>query len=1243
MRKFLKKWTAIVTIAAIIVSVSNFSPISAFASSNVTPMIDAGADHSIALKSDGTVLSWGSNEYGQIGVPSSGELDRKLSPEYVPNLSDVTYVTAGAGFSVALKSDRTVWAWGKNADHQLGAASFNNKESNPVKVTGISDVISISTGTGHVIALKSDGTVWTWGSNSRGQLGNGESGFDKSKSTPSQVSGLTNIIAVSGGAEHSLALKSDGTVWSWGYNSASQLGDGTYTNRTTPIQIGLTNVKSISAGQSHSLALKKDGTVWAWGWNANGQLGDGTYVNRNLPVQVSLPVINSISTDVMHSSALDTTGRVWTWGSNTYGQLGDGSTTDSNIPKSIGITNVSQVSSGYLFTLAMKTDGTIAGWGYNVGGQLGSGDRTNKYTPTLITGVTLEEVIPDTEPPTILLTPYTTTLTNQDVKVNVDVTDNVGVQIIKWSNGIVPESFFAANGTDITAARSFVATKNNVFTVWAKDTAGNQSLKTISITNIDKTPPAAPTFTVDRGDPMDGLATVTITYPSDAFIKEYGIRDVWSVYNGPITLSQDSNVKARSTDAAGNVSEVVEVTVRGLSSELHLARAYAAVVKAEESLLQSDVSDARALLYYIAIEYQEAYGLRLDAVQALIDEESAYQLLLDEAISAVAMAEMTIAQNDVETARHLVNSLKPAAKESLNERLDIVQAMIDAYAYQLRLTEATGAVVKVEGSLRQVDLDTARTLVNELNNSDKAALNDRLVRVQESINYGLKVSIATEAVAKAEGTQKQDDVDAARILVDTLNTAEKSSLNTRLDAVQTAIDALNDYVLKLAAATEAVEKAESTKTQDDVNAARPLVNALNAVDKAALGARLDTIQEEIDADAYQAKLTLAVEAVEKAELTRTQDDVDAARLLVNALEDTEKGPLNTRLDAIQAEIDDQDNALVVATEAVEIAEASLLQADVTSAEALVNALPETMEKRNLVKRIVAVKKEMVTANNNVLGFEVTATTKNSIQLGWNKVEGANYYKLERLVNGVVMKTFTLTGTTIKYKDTNLSLNTVYEYRITPKKGTLYLEPTSLESTTFEVVMPEIPTLISASVNEQGILKAVGKGNAAYKLYLVVKSDKGALVSRTSITSLQEKTYGFAKGGNFTVQIEAYDSTNKVSSYSTTEPVQVSEIMLAAPTPMDFRVTVTREGTNVVFRASVLNDLVNEIESYQFEIYDSSNKRLAIGWGSAKENRLEFTNRRGSSITPAGEYTVLVKGKRGISLFSEPVVIKVAVE
>ncbi|MDX8394081.1 MAG: LamG-like jellyroll fold domain-containing protein, partial [Mariprofundales bacterium] len=235
---------------------------------------------------------------------------------------------------------------------------------------------SIAAGFYHTVALKSDGSLWTWGYNNFGQLGDGTT---VNSLVPKQIG--TGFSSIAAGLYHTVALKSDGSLWTWGRNNRGQLGDGTTVNSLTPKQIG-TGFSSIAAGYYHTVALKSNGSLWTWGYNLYGQLGDGTTVNSLVPKQIGTG-FSSIAAGFYHTVALKSDGSLWTWGRNNRGQLGDGTTVNSLVPKQIG-TGFSSIAAGFYHTVALKSDGSLWTWGYNTNGQLGDGTTVNSLIPKQI-------------------------------------------------------------------------------------------------------------------------------------------------------------------------------------------------------------------------------------------------------------------------------------------------------------------------------------------------------------------------------------------------------------------------------------------------------------------------------------------------------------------------------------------------------------------------------------------------------------------------------------------------------------------------------------------------------------------------------------------------------------------------------------------------------------------------------------------------------------------------------------------
>jgi alpha-tubulin suppressor-like RCC1 family protein len=354
----------------------------------------ATSNHTVYVKNDGTVWTWGSNSNGQLGDGTTAD---KLAPLQVSSLTGVRAIAAGSAHSVALKADGTVWVWGSNSNGQLGDGTTIDKLT-PVPVSNLAGITAIAAGSAHTLALKNDGTVWAWGSNSNGQLGDGTT---TQRLNPVQVSILAGIVAIAAGNSHSLALRNiialqnDVTVWAWGSNNRGQLGDGTIVDKWIPIQVfGITGVSDIAAGSFHSVALRNifnltnDGTVWAWGSNSNGQLGDGTIVDKFIPTMVSgLSLMTTVAAGFNHTIALRNNDTTWTWGGNSNGQLGDGTQIDRPIPLPVnGLTGVTAIAAGNKdnVVLTNRNSSTFRAWGLNNKGQLGDGTTTDKLIPASV-------------------------------------------------------------------------------------------------------------------------------------------------------------------------------------------------------------------------------------------------------------------------------------------------------------------------------------------------------------------------------------------------------------------------------------------------------------------------------------------------------------------------------------------------------------------------------------------------------------------------------------------------------------------------------------------------------------------------------------------------------------------------------------------------------------------------------------------------------------------------------------------
>ena len=336
--------------------------------------ISAGNGNSLILSDDGGVWAWG---FWGGDLSPGGKIEQYRVPVQMPGIDHVKSVCAGGDFGLVLKDDGTVWAWGFNNYGQLGIGTTDKTKHTPPVQVHIDHVIAISIGSCNAYALKDDGTVWAWGLNSAGQLGDGTT---INRPFPVQVQGLDDVKSVSAGSYHTLALKNDGTVWAWGNNDNGQLGDGTYISSLTPQKVPVDDAVTLSAGNYQNIILKNDGTVWIWGPNAFIQPRYSTDPVSQpeiilTPRQVTgLDGVVSVATgkQYLYYLVLKEDGTVWSWGKNNWGELGDGTYKDNPNPEKI-LDGIVDISAGAYHNLALKNDGSLWAWGLNNQGQLGDG------------------------------------------------------------------------------------------------------------------------------------------------------------------------------------------------------------------------------------------------------------------------------------------------------------------------------------------------------------------------------------------------------------------------------------------------------------------------------------------------------------------------------------------------------------------------------------------------------------------------------------------------------------------------------------------------------------------------------------------------------------------------------------------------------------------------------------------------------------------------------------------------------
>ena len=435
--KKLWKVTAIVALFGMVLA-----PNWAHVSASGVVIVSAGGTHSIVAEPDGSLWAWGCNEFGQLGTGVAGAAVVRIAelaggagglvggaiagakigaivgpkgaiagaiiggvagglvmmavgrqvggwldfgrdaPVQVAVVYNWDYVSAGLSHTVAIRRDGSLLAWGNNAAGQSVNRSFGpvpnlSPFSSPTRVGRDNDWVFVSAGLVHTMAIRSDGTLWGWGDNQKDQIGVGSS---NSRRTPTQVGGDTNWAFVSAGTSHTVAIRRDGSLWAWGNNGSGQIGDNTTTSRRSPTRIGFEyNWASASAGMGHTVAIRTDGSLWIWGDNRAGQLGDGSIGTlRVSPYRIGTATDwVHVSAGADHTVAIRANGSLWAWGNNTDGKTGlDSMEGTTNSPTRIGMeTDWVSASAGLATTVAARADGSVWAWGNNESGQVGDGSQ----------------------------------------------------------------------------------------------------------------------------------------------------------------------------------------------------------------------------------------------------------------------------------------------------------------------------------------------------------------------------------------------------------------------------------------------------------------------------------------------------------------------------------------------------------------------------------------------------------------------------------------------------------------------------------------------------------------------------------------------------------------------------------------------------------------------------------------------------------------------------------------------------
>ncbi|HET6475023.1 MAG TPA: Ig-like domain repeat protein [Thermoleophilia bacterium] len=557
-------YTLVVTVS--ILAVLSLAQLAAVAPAEAADaQLALGEDYSLLIKPDGSLFAWGMNNFGQLGL---GVRSNRTRPTHVGADTDWAKLAAGDWHVLALKADGSLWAWGDNRDGRLGLGDTEDRTV-PTRVGTDTDWQAIAAGNHFSLALKSDGTLWTWGSNVYGQLGLGD---EVDRLEPTLVNLDADWTGVSAGRYFAAATKADGTLWTWGRNDKSQLGVGGTTASSLPLQVGTDEDWARAVcGDADVRALKTTGNLYAWGFNDYGQLGLGDTTTRETPTPVGDASDWALLTCGDDNTMATTPGGLFAWGDNTYGQLGQGTADTVAHPTPIRVgtaTDWVAIASGNDHSAGLKPDGGLWVWGDNVYAQLGLGDTDNRLTPTFafyasdVTAPTITSLTSSSHPDDTAW--YADAAPTFEWTVSADESGVYGYSfLIDESLHTVPDA--RTTGTDPNWTSPGQGDGTWYFHVRAADAAGNWGPMARLRVKIDTTGP------VTSDDATGAWSQTPVTVNLSAVDAGAGVAGTaykidegdW-VSGTQLTVSTEGNhaITYRSTDVLGNVESDQNTTAK---------------------------------------------------------------------------------------------------------------------------------------------------------------------------------------------------------------------------------------------------------------------------------------------------------------------------------------------------------------------------------------------------------------------------------------------------------------------------------------------------------------------------------------------------------------------------------------------------------------------------------------------------------------------------------------------------------
>ena len=1206
MENRIKSMSAMLAVAIVTGSLSATAGIQIAHAATPGVKAEAGMYDSFVVKSDGSLWSWGWNQYGQLG---NGATTNQATPQKVPALSNVIDVAAGYDHTIALRNDGTVWAWGDNSTGELGDGTFVS-HSSPAQVPGLTNVAAIAAGRNYSLAVRSDGTVWAFGAHGAGGiLGSGAT--VSNSNVPMKVNGLSSIRSITSGDDFAMAQDSNGMVWAWGYNGYGQFGNGTNTSANpTPVLISsaiITNVTDMAASGYNGYWLRSDGLVFASGYGFYGGLGNNSQTDSKTPNQVSnLTQVTSIAAGGSMAVALRSNGELWMWG------MGYSSTINKGPVKIMDASNIVSIDVGQDHIVAVTNDGNVLTWGRNTYGQIGNGTtgNTNQTTPTPIQDFSA--------------TFSMTAVANASTSSTIDLSfSGTGAQVSKYIVKRGGNQVYAGTATNYSDT-GLSANTAYTYTIEAYGTSNVLlGTKTVSAT----TKPVSVTLSAAAEAVTSSTIIVNYSASDAGTVQKYVVkRGGTHLYSGSNTSFTDTGLVASTTytytveayDAANSLlaEKTVTATTQGADRQLPEMVQNLAVTSVSPHQVVLSWSDLTSADSYLVERYKGQVMEKSSSLASTTFTDSSVAPGTAYTYKVYAVADGTRGQAADVTVSTPSDQAQPNAIElQVLERgistlkfgwsaATAYQKVVVKMGNQTVYTGAPGNQGEYTAIGLQPNSDYSVTVEiydgqNRLIGSDTREVNTADFRVSGLKVSSLepqKVTLSWNALAGVTG-YRFDRVYAGKI--------EKTVTlpSTSVSYVDYSVREGIEYEYRITPLQKTIAGSVTSISTTTTERPKPPAPVLTSI--------------SVDGDGIVSAL-ISGSAPKNFLVIEDQNGTVVRKLSVmNGYERTTKA-LAAGQYKVKAEAYDRE----LKTSSFSSAQTIQITEDMVEAPVPKNLSASTSTDGRYT--VVMMETDVISSKEAKIYFYLLNEKGEQIAFGLGKQVGN---KMQWL---------------FKRDSTDLTTG-MYKVRAKGYKYGNFSSP--VETNVFiqgvdTFPNPNAPRLQEVEVDREGNISVRFTGTAPQH-YVVVLDEEGNQLRKFTAYSDQIKSFKGLPQGIYTVFVEGYDRTYRTRSNSAQKTVEITSEMVEPPFPQDLIFETGTDRSYLVLKGSTVKVDSEEAKVY-YTVYNSSGSIVTYGIGRNAGERNEWATKLLRSTLSNGTYTIEAKGYK-YGQYSEPVTSTFTIE